>query len=105
VFTTPSPLKTSYSALNGLVNHGDVIHEFRRHALQGAPVSLPMSLGALILLDVIDQHLQPAVDCTMIQAESEAPDLERFAAALMLPALYRRRALLRWKAGSTGAAV
>ena len=43
-----------------------------------------MSLRALVLLDVVDQHLQPAVDAAMIEVESEAADLERLAAAFVL---------------------
>jgi hypothetical protein len=42
-------------------------------------------LRALVLLHVVHQHLEAAVDAAVIQIEAEAPDLERFAAAFVLP--------------------
>ena len=44
-----------------------------------------MALRALILLHVVHQHLQSAVDAAVIQVETEAPDLEGLAAAFVLP--------------------
>ena len=43
-----------------------------------------MPLRALVLLDVVHQHFQPAVYAAVIEIESEAPDLERLAAAFVL---------------------
>ena len=43
-----------------------------------------MALCGLILLNVVDQHLQPAADAAVVQVESEAPDLNRLAAAFVL---------------------
>src|SRR5215472_4937463 len=43
-----------------------------------------MSLRPLVLLDIVDQHFEPAVDPAMIEVESEAPNLERFPAAFVL---------------------
>ena len=43
-----------------------------------------MPLRSLVLLDVVDEHLQPAVDAAVIEVEAEAANLERLAAAFVL---------------------
>jgi hypothetical protein len=43
-----------------------------------------MPLGSLILLNVIQEHLEPAIHAAMIQIEAETSDLKRFATALVL---------------------
>ncbi len=68
----------------GAVDDGDVLDQFRAERLQRAEVALAVALRALILLDVVHQHLQPAVDAAVIEIEAEAADLERLAAAFML---------------------
>ena len=54
-----------------------------------------MALRPLILLNVIHQHLQPAVDASMVQIEPEAPHFHRLTAALMLPQIDARVQLLQ----------
>ena len=43
-----------------------------------------MPLRPLVLLHIVDQHLQTAVHSTVIEVETEAANLERFAAAFVL---------------------
>ena len=43
-----------------------------------------MSLSRLVLSDVIHQNLEAAIHATVVEVETEAPDLERFAATLVL---------------------
>src|SRR3974377_1463198 len=43
-----------------------------------------MPLGSLILLNVIQPHLEPTIHAAMIQIEAETSDLKRFATALVL---------------------
>jgi hypothetical protein len=41
-------------------------------------------LGAPILADIVDQHLETAIHTAMIEVETEAPDFERLPAAFVL---------------------
>ena len=66
------------------IDDRDVLDQFRAQRLQRTQVSLAVALRALILLDVVHQHLQAAVHAAVIQVEAEAPDFERLAAALVL---------------------
>ncbi len=59
-------------------------HKFGAKALERPKVSLTVTLRTLILLDVVHQHFQSAVDAAVIQIKSEASDLQRFAAAFVL---------------------
>ena len=43
-----------------------------------------MALRALVLLDVIEHDFKTTVDAAMIEIETEAADLERFAAPFVL---------------------
>ena len=43
-----------------------------------------MALSPLVLLDVVDQDLEAAVDAAVVQVEAEAADLERLPAAFVL---------------------
>ena len=43
-----------------------------------------MALCSLILLDVIDQNFEAAVDAAVVEVETEAADFERFSAPFML---------------------
>ena len=61
-----------------------VLHQFGRQALERTQISLAVALRALVLLDVVHQHLQSAADAAVIQVEAEAPDLHRLAAAFVL---------------------
>ena len=64
-----------------------VLDQFRRQALQRPQIALAVALRPLILLHVVHQHFQPAVNAAVIEVEAEAPDLERFAAAFVLPGI------------------
>src|SRR5262249_26369116 len=52
--------------------------------------TLSVALRSLILLHVIDQNFQPTVDASVVEVESEAPNLDRFAAAFVLPGVDAR---------------
>src|SRR6266851_3428104 len=67
------------------VGDRDIFDQFWAERLQRAQVALPMALRSLVLLDPVKHHLQTAVDPAVIQVEPESPNLERLAAALMLP--------------------
>ena len=84
MWTTPRPLKSPYSALKGPLMMLTSCDQLGRQALQRAEVALPVPLRRLVLLDVVDQHLEPAVDAAVVEVEAEAADLERLAAALVL---------------------
>src|SRR5262249_54070610 len=62
----------------------DFANQLRAEGLERSQISLTVSLRALVLLDIVDQHFETAIHTAMVQVESEAPDLERFAAAFML---------------------
>jgi hypothetical protein len=62
-----------------------VLDEFWSERFQLAEIALPVPLRALVLLYVVYQNFQTAVDAAVIEVETEAADLERFAAALVLP--------------------
>ena len=66
------------------VDDGDVLNQLRAERLQRAEVALAVALRALILLHVVHQHFESAVDAAVIEIEAEAADLERFAAAFVL---------------------
>ena len=72
------------------VDDVDLFHQFRAEALQRAQVALPVPLRRLVLLHVVHQHLEPAADAAVVEVETEAPDLERLAAALVLPGVDTR---------------
>ena len=55
---------------------------------------MPVPLRRLILLDVIHQHLQAAVDAAVIEVEAEAAHFNRFPAALVLPGVNPRGKLV-----------
>jgi hypothetical protein len=44
----------------------------------------------MVLRHVVDQHAQPTVDAAMVEIETEAADLERLAAAFVLPGVDAR---------------
>ena len=66
------------------VGDGHILDEFRAERLERSEVALAVALRALILLDVVHQDLEPAIDSAVIQVEAEAADLERLAAAFVL---------------------
>ena len=66
------------------VDDGHVLDQFRAERLQRAQVALAVALRALVLLDIVHQDFQSAVDAAVVQVESEAANLERFAAAFVL---------------------
>ena len=59
------------------VDDGDVLDQFRAERLERAEVALAVALRALILLHVVHQDLEAAVDAAVIEIEAEAADLER----------------------------
>ena len=44
-----------------------------------------MALRFLVLLDIVNKHLQSAIHASMIQVEAEPPDFKRLSAAFVLP--------------------
>ena len=66
------------------IQNAHVLNQFRSQALQLPEVPLPMTLRPLILLNIVDQHFQAAVDSSVIQVEAKSPDLQRFPAAFVL---------------------
>ena len=62
-----------------------VLDEFGSERFQLAEITLPVPLRALILLHIVHEDFQSAVDAAVVEVESEAADFERFAAALVLP--------------------
>ena len=66
------------------VDDRDVLDQFRAERLQSAEIALAVALRALILLHVVDQHFQAAIDSAVVEIEAEAADLERFSAAFVL---------------------
>jgi hypothetical protein len=79
----------------GAVGDGDVRNQFRTERFERAQITLAVALRALVLLHVIHQHFEAAVDAAVIQVEAEAPDLQRFAAAFMLAGVDRGIELLQ----------
>src|SRR5262249_42574750 len=69
----------------GPVEDVHVLDEFWSERFQLAEIALPVPLRALVLLYVVYKNFQTAVDAAVIEVETEAADLERFAAALVLP--------------------
>ena len=69
----------------GAVYNRHILNQFRAQRFKRTQVSLSMALRSLVLLNIIDKHLKAAIHASMIQVEPEAPDLERFSAAFMLP--------------------
>src|ERR1039457_2334327 len=67
------------------VDDVDLLNQFRTERLQGTEITLPVALRSMILLHVVDENLEAAVDAAMIQVEAEPADFERFAAAFVLP--------------------
>ena len=68
----------------GAIDHGDFLDEFGAHGLESTEVALAVALGALILLDSIEEDLEASVDSAVIEIEAEAADFEGFASAFVL---------------------
>ena len=66
------------------VGDGHVLNQLGAERFQRAQVALPVALCALVLLHVVHQHLEAAVDAAVVEVETEAANLERLAAALVL---------------------
>ena len=84
MWTTPSPLKSPYSALNGpsmmltsWTSSGLMLFSDPRYPC-------PCPCVDLVLWNVVHQNLQPAIHTAMVEVESEPADLERLPAALVL---------------------
>ena len=78
------PREISVLGAEGAVQNVDIIDQFGNQALERAQVALAMPLARLVLLHVIDQDLQAAVDSAVIEVESEAADLQGLSSALVL---------------------
>src|SRR5262249_36629043 len=78
------PRKVAVLGREGAVQDLDVLDQLRRERLQRAQVALAVSLGRLVLVDVVDEHLETARDAAVIQVEAEAPNLDRLATAFVL---------------------
>ena len=61
-----------------------IVDQFRSQSFERPEIALAMPLGALVLLDIIHQDFQAAVDSAVIEVETETPDLKRFPAAFVL---------------------
>ena len=68
----------------GTVDDGDFLDQFGAERLECTEVTLAVTLCALVLLHVVDENLEAAVDAAVIEVEAEAPDLQRLAPALVL---------------------
>ena len=66
------------------VDDAHLLHQLGSDALQRAKVALAVTLGGLVLRDVVHQDLESAADAAMVEIETESPDLDRFPAALVL---------------------
>src|ERR1041384_4345504 len=66
------------------VNDIDRLDQFRRKRFQRAQVTLPVALRSLVLLNIVGQHFQAAIDTAVVEIKTETPDLQRFSAAFML---------------------
>ena len=66
------------------VDQSDFLYQLRRDALEGPEITLAVSLGRLVLLDVIHKNLQAAIHAAMVEIEAEAADFEGFAATFVL---------------------
>src|SRR4051794_30961777 len=61
--------------------------QLRTERFERSQIALAVALRTLVLLNVVHQHLQPAVDPTVVQVEPKSPDLKRLAAALVLTSI------------------
>src|SRR5208337_542515 len=52
--------------------------------LEPAEIALSVGLGGLVLRNVIDEHLETAVQAAVVEVESKAANLKRLAAAFVL---------------------
>jgi hypothetical protein len=69
----------------GPVDNRHLLNQLRAERLQRAEVALAVSLRALILLHIINQHLQPTVYSSVVEVEPKPPNLKRFPSTFMLP--------------------
>src|SRR5262245_20204476 len=61
-----------------------VLNQLRCESFQRAQVSLTMTLRSLVLLHIVDEDFQTAVNASVVQVETKPSDLERLAATFML---------------------
>ena len=57
------------------VDDGYVLNEFRTESFERSEISLAVTLGSLILLNVVDEYFQAAVDAAVVEVEPETTDL------------------------------
>src|SRR5262249_905392 len=67
------------------VDDGDILDQLGAERLQRPEITLAVALRALILLYMIQQHLKAAVDAAVVKIKAETANLQRLAAAFMLP--------------------
>ena len=66
------------------VDDVQAFHEFGSQAFERPEVSLPVPLGALVLLHIVHEDLESAADAAVIEVEAEAANLQGFPPALVL---------------------
>src|SRR3989442_5465241 len=84
MWATPSPEKSPYSALKGPLRMSTSCTSLGSQRLQRAQVPLAVSLRRLVLLHIIHQHLEAAVDASVVQIETKAADFERLPSTFVL---------------------
>ncbi|MFN7920009.1 MAG: hypothetical protein U0Q16_07930 [Bryobacteraceae bacterium] len=68
----------------GSVDNLGFLNEFGGEAFEGSEVALSVALGRLVLLDVVDEDFEAAVDAAMVEVEAEAADFDGFSTAFVL---------------------
>src|SRR5438094_7896379 len=84
MWATPSPEKSPYSALKGPLRMSTSCTSLGSQRLQRAQVPLAVSLRRLVLLHIIHQYLEAAVDASVVQIETKAADFERLPSTFVL---------------------
>lgn len=70
------------------VNNRYLLDQLRAERLQSTKVALAVALRSLVLLNIIDQHLQTAVYPAVIEIKAKSPNFQRLSAPFMLPGIY-----------------
>jgi len=76
------------------VGDRDVLDEFWAERFERSEVALSVALRALVLLHVVNQNFESAVDAAVVEVEPEAADLQGLPAALVLAGVDPRIELL-----------
>ena len=76
--------KVAILRAEGTVQYIDFLNEFRGQRLERAQIALAVALACLILWQVINNDLQPAVDTAVVKVEAETSNFEGLAATFVL---------------------